>query len=70
MSEEKTLQVLLFGATFNTQNMGVGALASGSIRCLTTQGHKVSIALLDYGTEETVQTIDEQGASVSLPSWR
>ncbi len=52
MSEEKTLQVLLFGATFNTQNMGVGALASRSIRFLTTQGHKVSIALLDYGTEE------------------
>ncbi len=67
MSEEKALKVLLFGATFNTQNMGVGALASGSIRCLTTQEHKVSISLLDYGTEETVQTFDELGASVSLP---
>lgn len=67
MSEEKTLKVLLFGATFDTQNMGVGALASGAMRCLTGQGRRVSISLLDYGTEEAVQTLDGQGARVSVP---
>lgn len=67
MSEEKALKVLLLGATFNTQNMGVGALASGSLRCLTAPGRTVSLSLLDYGTEEAVQTLDDEGATVSIP---
>ena len=67
MPEEKPLRVLLFGATFDTQNMGVGALASGSIRCLTGQRRRVSISLLDYGTDTTVKALDEQGTQISIP---
>lgn len=67
MSEEKAIKVLLLGATFNTQNMGVGALASGSLRCLGSPGRTVSLSLLDYGTEEAVQTLDEDGATVTVP---
>lgn len=67
MPADKIPNVLLLGATFDTQNMGVGALAAGSLRCLTTKGRRVSISLLDYGTEETVETVDEHGARVPIP---
>jgi polysaccharide pyruvyl transferase WcaK-like protein len=67
MSKEKALKVLLLGATFNTQNMGVSALASGSMRCLMAQDRPLSISLLDYGTEEAVQTLDDEGATVAIP---
>jgi colanic acid/amylovoran biosynthesis protein len=67
MSEENTLKVLLLGAGFDTHNMGVGALASGALRCLRAHGRNPEISLLDYGTEDEVRTVDSDGRGLSIP---
>lgn len=67
MLETPPLRVLLLGASFDTRNMGVGALASGAMRCLRTYGCNPDIRLLDYGTEDAVLTVDSDGHAVSIP---
>ncbi|MDW5265958.1 MULTISPECIES: polysaccharide pyruvyl transferase family protein [Acidobacteriaceae] len=61
------MKVLLLGVGFNTQNMGVGALASGAVRCLRAHGRNPDISLLDYGTEDEVRTVDSDGRWLSIP---
>ena len=67
ISEENTVRVLLLGAGFGTNNMGVGALTSGAIRSLRADGRQTEIALLDYGTEDEVKTTDSNGCEMSIP---
>jgi polysaccharide pyruvyl transferase WcaK-like protein len=67
MFRDEPSKVLLLGAGFGTQNMGVGALASGALRCLRAGGRKPEVALLDYGTEDMVRTTDPDGRELVLP---
>lgn len=41
-------KVLLLGASFNTRNMGVGALAAGSIKCVRSACPEAELGMLDY----------------------
>ncbi len=41
--------ICLLGASFNTMNMGVGALTAGAIKCIKRQYPSSRIFLLDYG---------------------
>ncbi|MBI1911395.1 MAG: polysaccharide pyruvyl transferase family protein [Deltaproteobacteria bacterium] len=42
------LKISLLGASFNTRNMGVGALTAGAIKCIKHQYPDADIFLLDY----------------------
>jgi polysaccharide pyruvyl transferase WcaK-like protein len=67
MPEVNALKILLLGASFDTANMGVGALASGAMRCLLGYGRDTQVRLLDYGTEKIVHTVDSDGHALSIP---
>lgn len=60
-------RVLLLGATFGTDNMGVGALASGAITLLSTRFPGAEISFLDYGRQPTVSQIEVEGRPVQVP---
>jgi colanic acid/amylovoran biosynthesis protein len=60
-------RVLLLGATFETSNMGVGALASGAITLLSTRFPGAEISFLDYGRQPTVSQIEVEGGPVRVP---
>jgi polysaccharide pyruvyl transferase WcaK-like protein len=66
----------LLGATFATNNMGVGALASGAISLLSTRFPDAEISFLDYGRHPTVSQVELEGRRVFVPlvnlrfSWR
>jgi colanic acid/amylovoran biosynthesis protein len=66
-TDSRPKQILLLGATFLTQNMGVGALAAGAIRCLLTRYPGAHIRLLDYSEEASVQHVSCNGQEVSVP---
>lgn len=42
-------KVLLLGVSFNTRNMGVGALTAGAIKCIKNSHPDADIRILDYG---------------------
>ena len=60
-------RVLVLGATFNTDNMGVGALASGAISILSKRYPAAEIRFLDYGRQPTVSTVYVDGKEVQVP---
>jgi colanic acid/amylovoran biosynthesis protein len=60
-------KILLLGATFNTDNMGVGALAAGALTILKKQYPTADIFFLDYGREAIISKIDIEGKTVSVP---
>ena len=59
-------RVLLLGATFGTDNMGVGALTMGAITALTSGRSDVEVALLDYGVVPTVNQVQIDGRVVAI----
>jgi polysaccharide pyruvyl transferase WcaK-like protein len=59
--------VLVMGATFETDNMGVGALASGAISILSARYPDAQISFLDYGRLPNVSTIDVDGTLLQVP---
>ncbi len=60
-------RVLLLGATFATDNRGVGALASGAITILARRFPGAEIAFLDYGRHADVAVVDVGGREASVP---
>lgn len=58
---EKQLKVLLLGVSFNTRNMGVGALAAGAIKCIRHSHPGSDIKLLDYGKSAETHTLKVGG---------
>lgn len=60
-------RVLLLGATFATDNRGVGALASGAIHVLTRRFPGAEIAFLDYGRRGDVSVVDVGGRETRVP---
>ena len=63
----KKKTILLLGATFNTDNMGVGALAAGALTILTKKYSDADIFFLDYGKESIATEIDVAGKNISVP---
>jgi polysaccharide pyruvyl transferase WcaK-like protein len=66
MQEAGHLRVLLLGATFETGNMGVSALAAGSIKCILHEHPTAEVALLDYAKERSVHNIRVDGREVAI----
>lgn len=58
---EKQPTVLLLGVSFNTRNMGVGALAAGAIKCIRHSHPGSHIKLLDYGKSAETHTLKVGG---------
>ncbi len=62
----KSPKVCLLGATFETNNMGVGALTYSSIKCIAHTFPDARITLLDYGKEAKEYTLDINGKKVHV----
>lgn len=60
-------RVLVLGATFETDNMGVGALASGAVSILARHYPDAQISFLDYGRLPKVSTIAVDGVTRQIP---
>lgn len=61
-----TKTILLLGATFETANMGVGALTAGALKVLTCDP-SVEVRFLDYGVQPRVSSVDVGGRIVHVP---
>lgn len=59
-------KVLLLGAAFDTGNMGVGALAAGSIRVLHARYPAASIALLDYARQARAHEVEAGDTKITV----
>lgn len=53
--------MLLLGVSFNTRNMGVGALAAGAVKCIRHSYPGADIKLLDYGKSAETHTLKAGG---------
>ena len=53
LHESVQTRIGLIGASFETGNMGVGALAAGAIRCIHTQWPGAEIFILDYAKKDS-----------------
>jgi polysaccharide pyruvyl transferase WcaK-like protein len=68
--------VLVLGATFATDNMGVSALASGAISIVSRRFPDAQISFLDYAREPTHTSVLIEGRAIEVPlinlrfSWR
>ncbi len=67
MSEEKGMRVGLLGATFDTGNMGVSALAAGAIKCILNAYPHAQVFLLDYSKESSVHKLEVDDKEVQIP---
>jgi colanic acid/amylovoran biosynthesis protein len=63
----RSTRICVMGATFDTANMGVGALAAGTVKCVLHQWPEAEVFFLDYGKEEKVFTVQVAGREVRVP---
>lgn len=59
-------KVLLLGVSFNTRNMGVGALTSGAVRCIKSVHPGADIRILDYGKRAETYNLNVAGQDVLI----
>lgn len=59
--------VMLLGATFNTNNMGVSALTAGTVKCIKSAWPDVRIQIIDYGKTSCEFTVATGQDRVSVP---
>jgi polysaccharide pyruvyl transferase WcaK-like protein len=70
------MRICVQGAAFNTDNMGVGALAAGTIRCILRVYPQAEIFFLNYQRSSTVYRIKFPDRQIAIPlvnmrfSWR
>src|SRR5579859_2893992 len=70
------MKICIQGAAFDTNNMGVGALAVGTVRCILHAYPQAEIFFLNYEKFSTTYTIKFPDRQVSVPlvnmrfSWR
>lgn len=57
----KQPKVLLLGVSFNTRNMGVGALGAAAIKCVRAWRPGAGIKLLDYGKKREIHNVNVGG---------
>ena len=67
MTGEKPIRIAVLGATLDTTNMGVGALAAGTIRCVLNAYPEADIRFLDYAKAPSMQTLRLSGRNISIP---
>ena len=65
--DNTSLRIGLLGATFSTQNMGVGALAAGAITCIKHQFSDARICFVDYGETRQTYGFRCNGSVVPIP---
>jgi colanic acid/amylovoran biosynthesis protein len=60
--------VVLLGATFDTGNRGVSALAAGAIQCMRQRFPDATVSLMDYAKTPSVHVLKlESGAQLPVP---
>ncbi|MBW8036011.1 MAG: oligosaccharide flippase family protein, partial [Planctomycetes bacterium] len=67
---EDETSVILLGASFDTGNLGVSALAEASIKCIVNHWQNCKIALFATGTESVTKSLsigDKEVEATSLP---
>jgi polysaccharide pyruvyl transferase WcaK-like protein len=64
---QELVRICILGATFDTANMGVGALAAGSVRCVLQQWPNAEIFFLDYGKQAKTFRVDVAGRKIEVP---
>jgi colanic acid/amylovoran biosynthesis protein len=57
----------VLGASFETDNMGLGALTAGTIQCIRHQIPGVHVFLMDYSRKPTVRTVRIDGEDLAVP---
>jgi len=57
----------ILGATLETTNMGVGALAAGAVRCVLTAYPQADIFFVDYAKIPSVQTLRIDDREIQIP---
>lgn len=69
---ERSAKVLLLGATFDTGNMGVGALAASAVRVLHRKYGNGAVAMLDYARQPRSEQVEVEGgvATVNVVNMR
>lgn len=67
MNTEKRLKVLLLGASFNTMNMGVSALAAGAIKAVKHVYPDADVTLMDYSKEGETYNFRLLGKQILIP---
>ena len=67
MQDEKKLRIAILGATPDSSNMGVGALAAGAVRCFVHAYPSAEIHFLDYAKTRSVQSLTLDGKKVKIP---
>ncbi|GAX61225.1 hypothetical protein SCALIN_C20_0002 [Candidatus Scalindua japonica] len=65
-SRTKIKKVCILGAVFNTNNMGVGALTYGSIKCITSQFPNAEITLLGYGEKQLFYDVNINDKNIKI----
>lgn len=66
MPERNHVRIGLLGASLETGNLGVNALASGAITCLLHRWPSADIFLLDYAKQENISAIQVGGRQVFI----
>jgi polysaccharide pyruvyl transferase WcaK-like protein len=59
-------RLLLLGATFNTANMGVGALAFGALKVLLHEYPDAAVSFLDYARQPSRELVSIEGKRVPV----
>ena len=67
MQDTKTKRIAILGATLDSSNMGVGALAAGAVRCFVHAYPTAEIHFLDYAKDRSVQSLTLDGGEVKIP---
>ena len=67
LHQHEPFRVLITGASFDTANMGVSALAAGAIKGTISRFPDASVSLLDYGKEAKAYVVQLREREVSVP---
>ena len=67
MRSSSPIRAFILGASFDTENMGVSALAAGAIKSLFHQFPDAEVSLLDYARESKVYNARVGQADVRIP---
>lgn len=66
-TNDKQPKVFLLGASFSTRNMGVSALATGSIKCIKAAFSKADVFIFDYGKSSEILNLNINGKDLLVP---
>jgi colanic acid/amylovoran biosynthesis protein len=61
------VKIGVLGATFETGNMGLGALAAGTIQCIRHRFPGAQVFLMDYSRESVTRPVTVNGEQLAIP---